>query len=525
MAGAASAHQAATASHEQNSQQRAGRRRRTSADPQRAQQGATAAAAPAALDSLSRLQQLADASPQVAKLRRLQALADGQFAPVAQLAGGPEEEDLVQGKFASTELQPQLQQAPCANNTGLPDQLSDRDTFLPMPAQNLDGRLSLPTIRKRCVAERSPAQRFEKPNRTGLPDALKSGVEALSGLSLDQVRVHRNSPKPAQLNAHAYAQGSDIHLAPGQEKHLPHEAWHIVQQAQGRVKPTAQLKGIALNDDSALEREADVMGQAALRPTVSRSQAPLFPPRSSPRVAPVQALFYFRSSGGETRLADVDLVVSLLQESGYVPENDMNLAELVKKLSQGPDIFFGDQRELVGRVEGRLSGRAGAAFALAKAAGGSPFRKTYRLFGAIIPLRGALTDLQHARAPAVPMSASAATTSAMSLTPSPAMSLSAAAASSSSTPKAASAASASSASSAPASASAAAPDRTFASMLAAADSFIPDMQFLLHEPDATLRGYKAKEILRDCDIILTDFSALLDEHPREAAGDLPRGRF
>ena len=321
MAGAASAHQAATASHEQNSQQRAGRRRRTSADPQRAQQGATAAAAPAALDSLSRLQQLADASPQVAKLRRLQALADGQFAPVAQLAGGPEEEDLVQGKFASTELQPQLQQAPCANNTGLPDQLSDRDTFLPMPAQNLDGRLSLPTIRKRCVAERSPAQRFEKPNRTGLPDALKSGVEALSGLSLDQVRVHRNSPKPAQLNAHAYAQGSDIHLAPGQEKHLPHEAWHIVQQAQGRVKPTAQLKGIALNDDSALEREADVMGQAALRPTVSRSQAPLFPPRSSPRVAPVQALFYFRSSGGETRLADVDLVVSLLQESGYVPEN------------------------------------------------------------------------------------------------------------------------------------------------------------------------------------------------------------
>jgi hypothetical protein len=121
MAGAASAHQAATASREQNSQQRAGRTRRTSADPQQAQQGATAAAAaaPAALDSLSRLQHLAAASPQVAQLRRLQALADARFAPVAQLASGPEEEELIQGKFATAQPQPQLQQALRANNTGL----------------------------------------------------------------------------------------------------------------------------------------------------------------------------------------------------------------------------------------------------------------------------------------------------------------------------------------------------------------------------------------------------------------------
>ena len=122
MAGAAAAHQPAAASRQGNGQQIAGRTRRTSADPQRAQQGATAAAAaPAALDSLSRLQQLANASPQVAQLRRLQALADGRFAPVAQLAGDPEEEELVQGKFATAQLQPQLQQAPRANNTGLPD--------------------------------------------------------------------------------------------------------------------------------------------------------------------------------------------------------------------------------------------------------------------------------------------------------------------------------------------------------------------------------------------------------------------
>lgn len=103
-----------------------------------------------------------------------------------------------------------------------------------------------------------------KPNNTGLPDNLKHGIENLSGMSMDSVKVHYNSSQPAQLNALAYAQGSDIHVAPGQEQHLPHEAWHVVQQAQGRVTPTMQMKeGVPVNDDRSLEHEADVMGTRA----------------------------------------------------------------------------------------------------------------------------------------------------------------------------------------------------------------------------------------------------------------------
>jgi hypothetical protein len=106
----------------------------------------------------------------------------------------------------------------------------------------------------------------KKENNTGLPDNLKSGIENLSGYSLDDVKVNYNSNKPAQLNAHAYAQGTDIHVASGQEKHLPHEAWHVVQQKQGRVKPTMQMKGhVNVNDDEGLEREADVMGAKAVQ--------------------------------------------------------------------------------------------------------------------------------------------------------------------------------------------------------------------------------------------------------------------
>jgi hypothetical protein len=112
-------------------------------------------------------------------------------------------------------------------------------------------------------AEASLAQREEKTNKTGLPNQLKSGIESLSGMSMDHVKVHYNSDKPAQLQAHAYAQGNEIHLGPGQETHLPHEAWHVVQQAQGRVRPTLQLNASAVNDDLSLEKEADMMGEKA----------------------------------------------------------------------------------------------------------------------------------------------------------------------------------------------------------------------------------------------------------------------
>ena len=105
----------------------------------------------------------------------------------------------------------------------------------------------------------------KKPNDTGLPDQLKSGIENLSGHAMDDVKVHYNSARPAQLNAHAYAQGTDIHLASGQEKHLAHEAWHVVQQKEGRVKPTMEIDGTPVNDNAGLEKEADRMGAKALQ--------------------------------------------------------------------------------------------------------------------------------------------------------------------------------------------------------------------------------------------------------------------
>jgi hypothetical protein len=144
-----------------------------------------------------------------------------------------------------------------------------------------------------------PAQTAE--NRTGLPDKLKAGVETLSGLAMDDVRVHFNSRQPAQLQALAYTQGTDIHVGPGQEKHLPHEAWHVVQQKQGRVRPTLQMNGgLSINDNSTLEREADIMGEHALEAGAieQTSAPPVDSPLTNMSVPPIQGVWrYFDGMG------------------------------------------------------------------------------------------------------------------------------------------------------------------------------------------------------------------------------------
>ncbi|MCR0327625.1 DUF4157 domain-containing protein [[Clostridium] innocuum] len=96
-------------------------------------------------------------------------------------------------------------------------------------------------------------QKKEEPH----PDSRVASIEKESGISFADVNIHYASSKPKELNAHAYAYGNDVYLGPGQEKHLRHELGHVVQQRQGIVRPTMQLKGFPVNTDSVLEKKAD----------------------------------------------------------------------------------------------------------------------------------------------------------------------------------------------------------------------------------------------------------------------------
>lgn len=197
------------------------------ADP-RQPAGVAAAAATARQLRLTALQRAADGSARVARQDLLQRAAFEEEDPLqakALQAAGLEEEEPLQARALQRE------------------EGSEMEEEEPLQARSL--------------------QRVEAPNRTGMPDGLRSGIESLSGMDLSDVRVHGNSARPAAVGALAYAQGNDIHLAPGQERHLPHEAWHVVQQRQGRVQPTISVGGVAVNDDPSLEQEADVMGDRA----------------------------------------------------------------------------------------------------------------------------------------------------------------------------------------------------------------------------------------------------------------------
>ncbi|MCK9200420.1 MAG: DUF4157 domain-containing protein [Gallionella sp.] len=191
-----------------------------------------------------------------------------------------EEEDLLQGKFETA--QRVEEEEPLQGKFEAVQRAEEEEL--------LQGKFE--------AASSTQLKEVAKPNNTGLPDNLKSGIESLSGMSMDNVKVHYNSSQPAQLNALAYAQGTDIHVAPGQEQHLPHEAWHVVQQAQGRVKPTMQMKeGVPVNDDRSLEHEADVMGAKAMQ--LHRSGKSAFESSTHNSDSPVQRILREKKKNGD----------------------------------------------------------------------------------------------------------------------------------------------------------------------------------------------------------------------------------
>lgn len=189
----------------------------------------------------------------------------GKFETIQRLK--PEEEEPLQGKMSETiqRLEPEEEEKLQMKSVVQSKESPEDDEPLQGVFENNPEQAACPScIQRKELEEEEPLQ-TKRENNTGMPDNLKAGVENLSGIDMSDVRVHYNSAKPAEMGALAYTQGTNIHVASGQEKYLPHEAWHVVQQAQGRVKPTIQIKGLSVNDAKDLEREANVMGASAIQ--------------------------------------------------------------------------------------------------------------------------------------------------------------------------------------------------------------------------------------------------------------------
>lgn len=116
-------------------------------------------------------------------------------------------------------------------------------------------------------AQGKPVQR----TASGIPESVQTKMEGALNTSLSGVNVHANSSKATEVGALAYTQGTDIHVAPGHynpntsegKRLLGHELTHVAQQMEGRVQPTGEVGGLPLNDNPALEQEADSLGAKA----------------------------------------------------------------------------------------------------------------------------------------------------------------------------------------------------------------------------------------------------------------------
>jgi len=168
---------------------------------------------------------------------------------------------------------------------------------------------------------------------------LKQNLEQQYGFSLADTKVIQNSSEPAQFKAHAFARGNEVHLGPGQEKHLGHELAHVVQQKQGKVKSTTVENGSPVNDDPHLEREADMMASDAMQLKTGSQNVAKSPLQ---KMASSSQVFQFSKpdKAAEKKAEKVEKKVSISIPDKKILERDFKYAEATLNVASGLELAF-----------------------------------------------------------------------------------------------------------------------------------------------------------------------------------------
>lgn len=182
-----------------------------------------------------------------------------------------------------------------------------------------------PVSSQRADEERAPATTLPAGSGSSLPADVQAKMEQAFSVDFSAVRIHEG-PEAKSVGARAYAQGTDIHFAPGRydphspagQKLLGHELTHIVQQAQGRGRATTRIHGRPVNDDPMLEQEADDMGARAARGEHAyRGSIPMLDIAASLRAAPAPVLARDPDDETQTPTVTVDQVLRHLAEERW----------------------------------------------------------------------------------------------------------------------------------------------------------------------------------------------------------------
>jgi antitoxin component HigA of HigAB toxin-antitoxin module len=104
-----------------------------------------------------------------------------------------------------------------------------------------------------------------------MPEEVQANMEHSFGEDFSDVQIHDNSTKAEDLGAKAFTQGKDVHFAPGEfqpdskegQELIGHELTHVVQQKECKVHGSEVHGKKMVNQDPALEKEADDAGKLA----------------------------------------------------------------------------------------------------------------------------------------------------------------------------------------------------------------------------------------------------------------------
>jgi len=195
-----------------------------------------------------------------------------------------------------------------------------------------------------------PSELETRRNDTGIPNGLRTQFETLSGFSFDDVRIHYHSDKPARFGALAYTQGNQVYVGAGQERHLPHELGHIVQQKRGGVRANFNIGGQPVNNDAALERQADTYARQA-RSLPSENVASYPPARHEKESGVVQRII--PQFDGQRCKAEIERWNALIANKNalharYTLGNNAAIDALIRNLEEGTlaDILYSDRGSL-----------------------------------------------------------------------------------------------------------------------------------------------------------------------------------
>jgi peptidoglycan hydrolase-like protein with peptidoglycan-binding domain len=194
-----------------------------------------------------------------------------------------EEEEIPVQRYGPVPVQFQtdIEEEPIQRKGPVPIMSSDAEEpvqrYGPVPIQLQESTDEEPLQRKGPVPLMNHGEEVtqnDSPSLSGkMPSIVQRKMEASFGEDFSDVNIHKDSSQSKELNAHAHTQGNEIHFAPGMynpesqkgQELLGHELTHVVQQREGRVQPTVQKKGVNINDDEGLEKEADEMGEKAAK--------------------------------------------------------------------------------------------------------------------------------------------------------------------------------------------------------------------------------------------------------------------